>query len=1263
MATGTTSRSLTSTDINWRVDSDEFVYSNELCPVSAIPLSAGDDYIPASKILKDPSPFHSPDNLIWDFGDGTTYTGISAEHVYDWPGEYVVTLTVINAAGEPIRASHQETINVHDFIPTQYEYTVEKNVYDIPAGQTTNPLKINFMLSWQNYTLGTRPSPLCADGHQHHMNTGKELPSWMCGMSHSELETLETPIYTFNVYASGAESQPLDTLRFKKKKYEHLKVDWTFFSATPTLSTTPTTAVDVSLLDSLTGNPGDANTYELLYYRRDESNDIVPALSSDIGAVFMGLSGNMSCYYRDDKAKCETSREHPVNIFAQLDGMKLQDSQTVNKYNTPNAPYKNLKTLRLNNVKPRVNEPAGLAITSNGLNVQNNLGENIFRINPNKWANTEIVFTTTIQDDAGYNILDTTTFNDTNFSIELVADSTAVPTSAWSIVDASSESTNTLGSYQGVLSANQPMNNAQLSASLVYDQLSGYVTDATEGYFNVYTSSVTGEVYKYLHQDVTTFDSDRLTNNITTTIEGRGTMINTNGIISTATVTNSGTDVRRPPGVMITDLGGNGDGGKIQVTHDPLALKITDASVISGGIGYVTPSVEFITNATTPPAVNLTVTDNTATEIFAVSLADQQQNTVTWAVETGSEDRLLKINSSGNIQFATPLDDLVNTPGDCVDIKLDSDKNLWICCTNKLFWVNTSDMSIMHEIAHSASPTNLEIDADGTVYITDYLTVYAYEIVVDPEDGSVTTSTSFKYTEYPIQHMLCTHDSTYMLTVSGADGVLLTFDNPGNITTRTSNSSFGSEVDVTTSLPGQGWSNLTTGTDQNVYVMVETSGTGGRKQILHRANDGTNVKNIPTCDATYISGDSRGLVWVVDSNNTKIHFVDILASSLTTNTTPDTIEYDSISHTEFPSDYDLLRGTGDCLGFHWLQKYGYIPEQTVTLTGTSSPFNIWPACGQYTLNKYNEDHNHGATLKSYAGQPWLEYNYNLWENFIYTAVGTNESSPTSMGKLIYEKISNFAGNNSDLDDCTIDSIHSYAGVYKSDIQKYNFDYPPSIKRLMDMCSIKHKRLYGEFDYLSTTFDMYTDYENQDIRENLGSQIDFDTYMLTPGETIVAYEKFSKVFEPITVSYPTTGNVDADDNIIDMGLNTDIVSTTADQYALSAYSPLWGWNLVTPMTMNGQYINREVLYYYDFWTFNQSPTAEHVEGVINWSDAQTTDLSATSGYSAENTARFPHVTTTPEVTWSDDGEIVDNMMEHQLRVGLNMFSKESQSDCY
>ena len=208
-------------------------------------------------------------------------------------------------------------------------------------------------------------------------------------------------------------------------------------------------------------------------------------------------------------------------------------------------------------------------------------------------------------------------------------------------------------------------------------------------------------------------------------------------------------------------------------------------------------------------------------------------------------------------------------------------------------------------------------------------------------------------------------------------------------------------------------------------------------------------------------------------------------------------------------------------------------------------------------------------------------------------------------------------------------------MYEMDIQLYNLNYPPTLKRVMDICSIKQSKLYGTFDYITNTFDMYTNYTNKDTRKNLGSEVDFKSYMISPGQTLVAYEKFSKKYTPITTSFPLSGQIDESDNIIDTGMDHSLVQNETEQYPLSAYSPTWGWRLVAPLTTTGI----DILNYYSFYTYNETVTADQIEGVINWTDPHTTLTSETTSYD----------------DWAKDTGILDNIMEHQLRVGLNLFN--------
>ena len=1205
-------------DIQFSVLAADTVYTNELTPVTAIPWE--DKWTP---ILFNSIPVdYSPDHMVWDFGDGTRYTGLSAVHTYSWPGEYTVSLTIINDNGEPVTSTETATITAQDLLPTQVEYHELKDVIDIPEGKHINPIQVDFILSWQNYNIPNRISPEASSETQHWMNEGKSPGHWMSGAQHPGT-SIQPPIYTLNLYASGSESIPLDIPRHNKNKYNHMRRDWAFYSAAPSLSAIPLTSIDVSLLDPLTGVSGDYNTYELLYHKYDQgSGTFVQVNPTTPGAVFTGLSGNTTYYYRDDIAKCTSTREEPVIITTELDSLKLVDKDTCKKYNLPSVKYSNTQPLTISNVKPRKNPPDHLAITSNGMNM--------FPINTNKWVNNEITFMVTIQDEDHFNILDSSIF-DYNFDIKLL-DSTGNEHPGYVITTLDEQSP---GYFQGTLNCPTTGENVQLSASLEFTQASGYSTDAIVGWLNTHRplSGIVpeyGNLYKYMHHDTFTYSPDLLDDPVTRTITGKYTHVETNGIISSGTITYPGANLTSPPTIIINDP--TGTGGSLEAEYSPTTQEVSDVTIISGGVDYTSPTLTYYVNDDAePPVIGLNIDNNRSTDITAVSLRSPTEPPSVWSLETGTTPRLLHIQETGNITTCIPLSGLDPATGPPVDIKLDSTKTPWICTQTDIIKVSKTDATVESVIPVTDPPLKIEIDQDNNI-IPCYTNRIEKYIEVD---GTYTLSDTYTVDSANIIDMLLMYDDT-LHVLTDADTI-----------ERVSNNTFTFVNSV--SLTTGSYTQLTTTIDCNVYTVRDN-------RYLVRVTDieDTLLDFESTSDLQCIAGDSRGMIWLTDDANRKIWFVDVVPKekpsesselyfmTLSHNIHADDLSYCKINFTYYADPDDgngiaghVIRATGDWTGFQWLQKYGYIPNQEITVQGTSDRFNLWPQPGLYNLRKHNEDHDHAAALKSYALQPWLKDQYILWDQTINAAVGNGQDDPSSLGKQIFERIANFIPNNNDIDDCNIDAIHNFTSIYDIDIQKYNLSYPPTLKRVMDLCSINHKRLYGEFDHSTETYDMYTDYTNKDTRENLGHEIDFMTYVLTPGETIIAYEKFSKIYTPVTVSYPTSGTIDAHGNIISKGLDTDVSLAETDTYPLSSYTGLWDWNLVTPVDVSGI----ELENYYCFFTRNDSVTANQVEGVLNWSDSQNTLTQTASSYN----------------DWSGDTNQLDNIIEHQLRVGLDMFT--------
>ena len=58
----------------------------------------------------------SNDTIVWDTGDGNTYTGNNITHEYKWPGEYKVYMMYIDSNGSTKRSSLTKTIRIYNYL-------------------------------------------------------------------------------------------------------------------------------------------------------------------------------------------------------------------------------------------------------------------------------------------------------------------------------------------------------------------------------------------------------------------------------------------------------------------------------------------------------------------------------------------------------------------------------------------------------------------------------------------------------------------------------------------------------------------------------------------------------------------------------------------------------------------------------------------------------------------------------------------------------------------------------------------------------------------------------------------------------------------------------------------------------------------------------------------------------------------------------------------------------------------------------------------
>ena len=294
-----------------------------------------------------------------------------------------------------------------------------------------------------------------------------------------------------------------------------------------------------------------------------------------------------------------------------------------------------------------------------------------------------------------------------------------------------------------------------------------------------------------------------------------------------------------------------------------------------------------------------------------------------------------------------------------------------------------------------------------------------------------------------------------------------------------------------------------------------------------------------------------------------------------------------------------------------------LPPLSTSLSGQSNTFNIYPVKGLYTIAKINEDIDLTQKFKDISLQSLFLDNKVLYDEFLGSIFGTIDSDQTTIGKLTYEKISNFISNNRTLDYSNINNLYSLFEELNIDTLKFsenNYRYPAELSRLIDILSINKTRLFGSVNAYNENFDT-RGYHNSDVYGvNLGSEVSiFQT--VTAGQGLVAYERFGNILKVISTYQPTS-------------------AVNSNSYVISAYNDNWGWGLVLPDTGYGEKIK-------DYYTFyNHIPTIEGSikDSIINFEDTNTTKTPSTSSYS----------------NWSQQDGIIANLISNQLYKGLDLF---------
>lgn len=307
-----------------------------------------------------------------------------------------------------------------------------------------------------------------------------------------------------------------------------------------------------------------------------------------------------------------------------------------------------------------------------------------------------------------------------------------------------------------------------------------------------------------------------------------------------------------------------------------------------------------------------------------------------------------------------------------------------------------------------------------------------------------------------------------------------------------------------------------------------------------------------------------------------------------------------------------------------LQAYVEIDGGSESLSGVSSEFSILDSNNTYAITKHGEDFDMHGSYKELGFQDLFTDQTVLLDDFLGSIVGGLSSNPNSIGKKVYEKITNFVDNNSNIEKCNIAQLVSLLESIGDEnilFEKSNFNFPSRLKRLIDLLSIKHSKLFGGANNFELDF---YNYGNSSINQgkNLGNKIDTLNYTISAGTSIVALEKFSNTFRLLDTYQPLSAIT------VQQTLSAHPSMLT---YPLSTYSADWRWYLV----LNDSFTPADINKYYSFFEYVPTASPTIHDSVINFTDVNNTIPPTLSSYAA----------------WTEDNGIIDTIISNQLYSGL------------
>jgi len=1092
----------------------------------------------------------------WHFGDGTYSNDLTATHHYKFPGFYKPKLVIFDSYGNAYDSSYQPTIAIYDFVADKLGFKDFKRfIYDVPASRIIEPLTIQRQNSWQSYRA------LSAEG------------------------------YTLNLYASGAAGDYIDYNSFIRDKWSHLRSLSRLYEVQKIGDFDEFVIVDKVI------------TKDTKIYANIVNNNIQQCQENDTGSRFAGTTGYAEFYYVDDRTKNYTTREPPILIFATFDNAKFKDAYSMvtsiqDYVGYPPYGFQQLDPACLPIIKVRHNSAGRLSITSNGIDGEGALSATNFNIPEISWQYTEIPFVIRMKDFENYT---TKTYPPLSSStIETLAQNVTSYDLAISLVKQNNDLTRTCisavsfysdfsvdiprsigGFYKGYFIPHISSENLLLTAGMTVVDPVNFPKDSLVGWVSMPQYFKVKRIFKTRNFNYCDGTMEEFLSAYVSDYDTPGSVESYSFQVA-------------PSGA------GFGEDYRTWVA-DGQADKIYKIDIYGGILSAFNLSSYPFSGYNSTYYVDLRSTELSSAAPASIVM---DGNSDVWftlfdAVSSIKIDRYtgqaksVAVPMYKNLVYALSSDyNLAPLSGFAgentllpASIDTDTQNNIWVAYThpisNFLFkFDDTGNFIKVIPFPSLISPVEICVDRNNYVWLTTL------------------------NMNYPVSPSV---------SLTGKNDFVYKFDKDGNLLTGYPLTGF--------RLAG----NITVDGAQNAYVVndretiIKLDANNPQKVTSFPGGSGVNTTNY-IGSIGGIACDTANYLWVINNFENKLYYVDTTNESMSSIAGVDsiTLEFppDSTSNPVSAFQERIFQAYGDWIGSRWINKYMVPFNVTRYLSGESALFNVYPSTGKYNVTKINEDFDAGNFYKDLRYQEVLFNKKMFFDNFLSTIVGSISAQPYELGKVVYEKTANFVSNNSDIDKCNLDKLLSFCDELSLQFEEYNYPFPPQLRRLVDLLSIKHKILWGDRNTFNRNFDKKGYINSSKYGINLGNQINVLSGTIISGKSIVALELFSDLYTIVNTS-----------NIKGYNLG--------DILPLSSYTYDWGWGLVAPKSLTGINIKN----YYSFYQFNDITENSFYNNILNWNDPINLLSPTLSSYK----------------DWSKNNGIMQNILSYELTKGLKLFT--------